>query len=392
MSELLTTDIEVGLLTERLRKFGWVHLADQTEVQMNDIADSLGENIFTTDVQVKPESKSMVQSASGLSFHTDHPKAKYIIWFCIKQTDNGGDTLLVDADKVFQTLSTEDQKELHKINCFEHKIFADDLQYYPLVETEDGERKFYFSYWLVRPADKQNPALLRFRELLDSSEYVQLRLKPNDILIIDNHRIFHSRTKIAGNQDRHLRRFWISKNTFYKQLKSIQMTTATLTLPSPITQDRVSFLVGKRIDADIASIDLEMIKMKLAEPKEGIGWTIDQVEDAEIEYKRYLHLTRHFPYPTYSVVPNKIMDTVWHYHILDTKAYHKDCDQVFGHYLHHFPYFGLRGEEDAKDLKLQFEKTKEYYLQSFGENLARNREADCWHDCEDRCHNACSKK
>lgn len=45
------------------------------------------------------------------------------------------------------------------------------------------------------------------------------------------------------------------------------------------------------------------------------------------------------------------------------------------------PYFGLRGEEDEKNLRMQFEKTKEYYLQTFGEDMARNREADCWHDC-----------
>lgn len=170
------------------------------------------------------------------------------------------------------------------------------------------------------------------------------------------------------------------------------MATVTLSVPEPISKERVEFLTNKRIDSDIASIDLEMVKMKLSEPKEGIGWTRDQVEDAEIEYKRYLHLTRHFPFPTFSVVPNKIMDTMWHYHILDTKAYHKDCERVFGHYLHHFPYFGLRGEQDEKDLKKSFEKTKEYYLQSFGEDLARNREADCWHDCEDRCWHACDDR
>lgn len=380
------------ILIERLVKVGWAHLANQTEEQLNDITDSLGEIIFTTDVVVKPKSKSMVTSAGGLSFHSDHPKAKYIVWFCYKQTDNGGNTILVDADKAFQKLSVEEQKELGQINCFEHKIFTDDLQFYPLVQSYNGERKFYFSYWLVKEKDKQNPSLQHFQELLNNSEFVQLRLKPNDILIVDNHRIFHGRTEIIGSQDRHLRRYWISQNTFYKQLKSIQMETSTLTLPTPITKERISFLIGKNIDPDIASIDLEMVKMKLREPKEGIEWTIDQIEDAEIEYKRYLHLTRHFPYPTYSVVPNKIMDTVWHYHILDTRAYHKDCENTFGHYLHHFPYFGLRGESDAKELKNQFEKTKEYYLQTFGEELARNREADCWHDCEDRCHHACSNK
>lgn len=102
------------------------------------------------------------------------------------------------------------------------------------------------------------------------------------------------------------------------------------------------------------------------------------------------------------MVPNKIMDIFWHYHILDTRAYHKDCEAVFGHYLHHFPYFGMRGEQDAQNLKNAFYKTKELYLETFGENMLRESlnifddddddESDCWHDCENRCWHACSNK
>ena len=71
----------------------------------------------------------------------------------------------------------------------------------------------------------------------------------------------------------------------------------TLVLPQSISSDRIEFLINKKIDIDIASIDLEMVKMKLKEPGEGIEWTQEQAEDAEIEYKRFLHLTRHYPYP-----------------------------------------------------------------------------------------------
>ncbi len=166
----------------------------------------------------------------------------------------------------------------------------------------------------------------------------------------------------------------------------------TLVLPQSISSDRIEFLINKKIDIDIASIDLEMVKMKLKEPGEGIEWTQEQAEDAEIEYKRFLHLTRHYPYPQYAIVPNKIMDTMWHYHILDTKAYFIDCEKTFGGYVHHFPYFGLRGEEDAKNLVDSFEQTKIYYLQSFGEELTRMEGADCWHDCQNSCWHSCSKK
>ena len=84
------------------------------------------------------------------------------------------------------------------------------------------------------------------------------------------------------------------------------------------------------------------------------------------------------------------MDTMWHYHILDTRAYVKDSQELFGGYFHHFPYFGLRGEEDAKNLETTFGKTKDLYETFFGELMIRLNGSDCWHDCEDRCWHACS--
>jgi len=134
---------------------------------------------------------------------------------------------------------------------------------------------------------------------------------------------------------------------------------------------------------------LEMIKMKLKETEEGEGWTHEKCDSAEVEYKRYLHLCLIFGK---GIVPNKIMDKFWHYHILDTIAYHKDCDNVFGHYVHHFPYFGMRGEQDKIDLDNSFLKTKELYLQTFGEPISREEQTDCWHDCSNRCWNECKSK
>lgn len=162
-----------------------------------------------------------------------------------------------------------------------------------------------------------------------------------------------------------------------------------LVLPLPITAARVAWLAGKGVPEDIAAIDLEMVKMKMAEPKEGVGWNPEQVGSAELEYKRYLALCRKFPAPRHSIVPNKVMDTMWHYHILDTRAYCADSDRVFGGYFHHFPYFGLRGEEDERDLKSSFEVTKRLYEETFGEPMARGGATDCWHDCSDRCWHAC---
>lgn len=157
-----------------------------------------------------------------------------------------------------------------------------------------------------------------------------------------------------------------------------------------ITQERIDGLIQQGVLPPVAAIDLEMVKMKMTHPNEGLGWTQAQVESAELEYKRYLTLCILFPHPDYSNVPNQIMDEMWHYHILDTRAYVSDCDKIFGGYFHHFPYFGLRGEADAQNLKNAFSDTAARYEQTFGEPIAREGHADCWHDCENRCWHACS--
>ena len=167
--------------------------------------------------------------------------------------------------------------------------------------------------------------------------------------------------------------------------------TSTLIYPDPIAPERVSILINsKSIEPSIAELDLEMVKMKLRDPDEGQGWSFEQCDSAEIEYKRFLHLN--LQYRKSAIVPNKIMDTMWHYHILDTRAYHRDSEKVFGGYFHHFPYFGMRGEQDAQDLENAFHATKKLYEEEFGEPMVRDEHSDCWHDCQSRCWHACSSK
>jgi hypothetical protein len=60
------------------------------------------------------------------------------------------------------------------------------------------------------------------------------------------------------------------------------------------------------------------------------------------------------------------VDKFWHGHILDTLKYAEDCDVIFGRFLHHFPYFGMRGAEDAANLARAGEVTQRLYLQEFG--------------------------
>ena len=94
----------------------------------------------------------------------------------------------------------------------------------------------------------------------------------------------------------------------------------------------------------IADLDLEPIKVKLMHEESGEGWSLQKANAVEFEYRRFLYLMKTFPQE--QTAPLMDVDTFWHYHILDTMKYAVDCQAVFGYFLHHFPYIGLRGEDD----------------------------------------------
>lgn len=116
-------------------------------------------------------------------------------------------------------------------------------------------------------------------------------------------------------------------------------------------------------EAAIDKIDLSKVCMKLKESEDGEGWSADQCAEVAQEYRRYLKLN--LLYPNETIVPNLAIDTMWHYHILDTEAYERDCKAIFGKMLHHYPYFGLEGKADAKNFVNAFDQTKKLYKKTF---------------------------
>lgn len=112
-------------------------------------------------------------------------------------------------------------------------------------------------------------------------------------------------------------------------------------------------------------LDLENVRMKLADPDEGKDLTVDELDLMEVEYRRFLAL--HLAFPSDDIVPCKMVDEIWHQHILDTWAYHEDCERIFGSYLHHFPYFGMRDDDDARALNDAYAETLGKYRTAFGE-------------------------
>lgn len=116
------------------------------------------------------------------------------------------------------------------------------------------------------------------------------------------------------------------------------------------------------VQARIAEMDLEPIKFKVVKE---LGFSEQKVRTVEKWYRRFLFLT--FKYPEQPIVVSEVIDVFWHQHILDTRKYADDCHMVFGEFLHHFPYFGLRGEEDQRALLAAYRTTLELMRTEYGE-------------------------
>jgi hypothetical protein len=131
----------------------------------------------------------------------------------------------------------------------------------------------------------------------------------------------------------------------------------------------MSLMISAESFQAIADLDLEPIKVKLMHEESGEGWTLQKANAVEFEYRRFLYLMKTFPHE--QTAPLFDVDIFWHYHILDTMKYAADCDVVFGYFLHHFPYIGLRGEDDEAAHHRVGERMKELYEATFGEGYLR---------------------
>lgn len=130
----------------------------------------------------------------------------------------------------------------------------------------------------------------------------------------------------------------------------------------------------------LEQLDMEPIVYKLMHHEDAPDWNLEEIDKNVELYKKFLLLN--FIFPGGAIVPTKAIDTVWHYHILDTSKYMDDCQNLFGYFFHHFPYFGLRGAEDVQALADSFENTKLLFSEHFG--IEFNPDAvgmDCRDDC-----------
>jgi hypothetical protein len=115
--------------------------------------------------------------------------------------------------------------------------------------------------------------------------------------------------------------------------------------------------------AAFEALDLNPIKMKLMHEASGEGWSEQRTDAVETEYRRFLFLMK--KHPDAGASPTVDVDTFWHYHILDTMKYARDCEAAFGFFLHHYPYVGMAAGAESEHVQAG-ERMRELYEVEFG--------------------------
>ena len=75
-----------------------------------------------------------------------------------------------------------------------------------------------------------------------------------------------------------------------------------------------------RAVARVSQLDFTLLKRKLMEER---AWTSEYCDDVESLYRQFLALNA--IYPDRKICPTGPVDEFWHAHILDTRAYEREC-------------------------------------------------------------------
>ncbi|MGB3401444.1 MAG: TauD/TfdA family dioxygenase [Microcoleaceae cyanobacterium] len=190
------------------------------------------------DVKSVANPKTDAWTNLGIVPHTDlstfaSPPA-YLLFHYLKTSDQGGENALIDGFKIAEVLRQQAPEKFKLLSTlpvqfrFQHTD-ADLIGEGEIIHLNcDGEVKsircspraiqpFKFPPEFIKP---YYDAYRTFVEMCNSDEYrVLIKFNPGDLLILDNHRVLHGRTKYVG--ERFIQTVYIERTELLSQLSVI---------------------------------------------------------------------------------------------------------------------------------------------------------------------------
>lgn len=201
-------DTEAFAINLNLAK-GWTVLRPRIREALLAELTELGPIIQTTEIAPRVNAKAALATDKEMALHTDHPRARWISWECVRQSSEGGYSLLKDTKPALDSLTESERDELRALAIRTHVVFPDDTGAYPVLRKDgDGADWIYFTPWMTD--GQSSPAFGKFLQALEATPTLSVRLYPSESLLIDNGRMLHGRSALGGDKDRLLIRRWIA--------------------------------------------------------------------------------------------------------------------------------------------------------------------------------------
>lgn len=173
------------------------------------------------------------QTNLGGSIHTDGPQMKippkFLIMTCLQNSKTGGDSIVVNGEKIFKYIKKNKKKFFDKLNekvFFERRGFKKSKNYIfkkPIFNTY--KKKFHYIRYLkdyiisgykikkVNLCFNLKSSLAYLDSCLENKKFQKkYKMEAGDIIIINNHKMAHGRTSFSINKNnpRKILRVWVN--------------------------------------------------------------------------------------------------------------------------------------------------------------------------------------
>ena len=195
--------------------------------------------LFEVRTEINPN--NLAYTNLGLGSHTDNPYRDPVptvqLLHCLESSTEGGDSILVDGFKAASILRDESKENfLTLTSSWINYRFTDsktDLRSrVPMIELNDNNEIIKVRYnnrsidTIKVPKDKMRSFYKAYRhwsEVIERDELkIQFRLSEGGLMLFDNTRVMHARTKFSKTGKRHLQGAYTDLDGLYSLLNTLE--------------------------------------------------------------------------------------------------------------------------------------------------------------------------
>ncbi|HEX6374860.1 MAG TPA: TauD/TfdA family dioxygenase [Allosphingosinicella sp.] len=175
--------------------------------------ENLGSILAIHDVWQPPSSDLLVGSPESVPFHCDGPVPDVVAWFCVRQDEEAGESLLADTLPILRGLEPEQRAHLRSVTIpyFDDAHPGGPAGTCALLRGDDeADWRINYTPWHLPEMDEgQKAAVAAFDQALSTVPPTSCRLAAGEAIFVDNWRILHARGPLRADSRRHLKRVWL---------------------------------------------------------------------------------------------------------------------------------------------------------------------------------------